>query len=69
MAAATPTDAIGPPESDHRKVEDLFAKFKAAKDPEKKQRLVTEICSELSDPPIIEEEMFYPPARAKSKRT
>ena len=60
MAAAAPTDAIALLKADHRKVEDLFAKFKAAKDPEKKQRLVTEICTELTIHTIIEEEIFYP---------
>jgi hypothetical protein len=37
MAAAAPTDAIALLKADHRKVEDLFVKFKAAKGPEKKQ--------------------------------
>jgi hypothetical protein len=60
MAVATPSDAIALLKADHRKVEDLFAKFKAAKGAEKKQRLVTEICTELTVHTIIEEEIFYP---------
>jgi hemerythrin superfamily protein len=58
MAVATPTDAVALLKADHRKVEDLFAKFKAAKGAEKKQRLVTEICTELTIHTIIEEEIF-----------
>jgi hypothetical protein len=54
------TDAIALLKADHRTVEDLFAKFKAAKGAEKKQRLVTEICTELTVHTIIEEEIFYP---------
>ena len=60
MAVATPSDAIALLKADHRKVEDLFAKFKAAKGAEKKQRLVTEICTELTVHAIIEEEILYP---------
>ena len=60
MAVATPADAISLLKADHRKVEDLFAKFKAAKGAEKKERLVTEICTELTVHTIIEEEIFYP---------
>ena len=60
MAVATPSDAIALLKADHRGVEALFAKFKAAKGAEKKQRLVTEICTELTVHTIIEEEIFYP---------
>ena len=60
MAVATPTDAIALLKADHRKVEDLFAKFKSARGAEKKQRLVSEICTELTIHTIIEEEIFYP---------
>jgi hypothetical protein len=65
MAVATPTDAIALLKADHRKVEGLFAKFKAAKGAEKKQRLVTEICTELTIHTIIEEEIFYPACRGE----
>lgn len=65
MAVATPTDAIALLKADHRKVEDLFAKFKAAKGAEKKQRLVTEICTELTVHTIIEEEIFYPACKGE----
>ena len=65
MAVATPSDAIALLKADHRKVEDLFAKFKAAKGAEKKQRLVTEICTELTVHTIIEEEIFYPACKGE----
>jgi hypothetical protein len=65
MAVATPTDAIALLKADHRKVEGLFAKFKAAKGAEKKQQLVTEICTELTIHTIIEEEIFYPACRGE----
>ena len=59
MAAAKP-DAIALLKADHRKVEDLFAKFEAAKGADKKQRLAKEICTELTVHTILEEEIFYP---------
>jgi hemerythrin HHE cation binding domain-containing protein len=65
MAAAAPTDAIALLKADHRKVEDLFARFKAAKGADKKQRLVTEICTELTIHTIIEEEIFYPACKGE----
>ena len=65
MAAATPTDAVALLKADHRKVEDLFAKFKAAKGADRKQRLVTEICTELTIHTIIEEEIFYPACKGE----
>jgi hypothetical protein len=58
--AAAPPDAIALLKADHRKVEDLFAKFEAAKGADKKQALVTQICTELTVHTILEEEIFYP---------
>ncbi len=54
------TDAIALLKADHRKVEDLFAKFEAAKGAEKKRALAKLICTELTVHTIIEEEIFYP---------
>lgn len=53
-------DAIALLKADHRKVEDLFKKVKAAKGADKKQALVKQICTELTVHTIIEEEIFYP---------
>ena len=58
-------DAIALLKADHRKVEDLFAEFKAAKGAAKKQALVEKICAELSGHTVIEEEIFYPACRGK----
>jgi hypothetical protein len=56
-------DAIVLLKADHRKVEDLFAKFEKAKDAKKKKALAIEICTELSVHATIEEEIFYPACR------
>ena len=54
-----PHDAIALLKADHRKVEDLFAKFEAARKTDK-QRLAKQICTELTVHSTIEEEIFYP---------
>lgn len=53
-------DAIALLKADHRKVEDLFAKFESARGASQKQKLVQQICTELSVHTMIEEEIFYP---------
>ena len=58
-------DAIALLEADHRKVEDLFVEFKAAKGAAKKQALVKEICAELLGHTVIEEEISIRPAGGK----
>ena len=58
-------DAIAFLKADHRKVEELFAEFKAARGAAKKQKLVEAICAELSGHTVIEEEIFYPACRGK----
>lgn len=60
MAAAEKPDAIALLKADHRKVEDLFAKFENAKGDGKKKALAQEICLELTVHTKIEEEIFYP---------
>ena len=61
MAKTKPTgDAIALLKADHRKVEDLFEKFEAAKGAERKEALAKEICTELMVHATIEEEIFYP---------
>ena len=66
MADAQP-DAIALLKADHRKVEDLFAKFEKTKAADKKQRLAQEICKELTVHTLIEEEIFYPACRGEIK--
>ncbi len=51
---------IGLQKGDHRKVEDLFAKFEAAKGHAKKKAIAEEICMELTVHTKIEEDIFYP---------
>ena len=63
MVATKKLDAIALLKADHRKVEDLFAKFERAKDSRTKQALAREICTELTIHTIIEEEIFYPACR------
>jgi hemerythrin superfamily protein len=62
MAATNkkPLDAIALLKADHRKVEDLFAKFAKARDARVKEKLAREICTELTVHATIEEEIFYP---------
>lgn len=62
MAATNkkPLDAIALLKADHRKVEDLFAKFAKARDARVKEKLAKEICTELTVHATIEEEIFYP---------
>jgi hemerythrin superfamily protein len=64
MADAQP-DAIALLKADHRKVEDLFAKFEAAREADKKKRLAKQICTELTVHTILEEEIFYPACKGK----
>ena len=59
-------DAIALLKADHRKVEDLFARFEGARKTDK-QRLAKQICTELTVHSIIEEEIFYPACRATLK--
>jgi Hemerythrin HHE cation binding domain len=58
-------DAIALLKADHRKVEDLFEKFEAAKSASVKKSLALEICTELSLHATIEEEIFYPACKGK----
>jgi hypothetical protein len=53
-------DAIALLKADHRKVEDLFAKFEKASSSDRKQELAKQICLELTVHAQIEEEIFYP---------
>ena len=65
MAAPETLDAVALLKADHRKVEDLFAKFEAAKGDGRKQALAEEICMELTIHTKIEEDVFYPACEGK----
>jgi hemerythrin superfamily protein len=58
-------DAVALLKADHRKVEDLFAKFEAAKGVGKKRALAEQICLELTVHTRIEEDIFYPACEGK----
>ena len=60
MAKKPATDAIALLKADHRKVEDLFAKYEKAKGSERKKALAGQICLELTVHTRIEEDVFYP---------
>jgi hypothetical protein len=64
-APETLVDAITLLKSDHRKVEDLFVQYEAAKDDGDKKELASQICMELKIHTMIEEEIFYPALRGK----
>src|SRR3984893_2821412 len=57
-------DAIALLKADHRKVEDLFARFEGARKTDK-QRLAKQICTELTVHTILEEEIFYPACKGE----
>jgi hypothetical protein len=59
------SDVVSLLKADHRKVEELFKKFEAAKGASKKQTLAKEICTELSVHTRIEEEIFYPACKGE----
>lgn len=64
MPSQEKPDAIALLKADHRKVEDLFAKFEAAKGTSKKAALAKQICTELMAHATIEEEIFYPACKS-----
>ena len=51
--------------SDHRKVEALFESFESASGVSTKEKLVSQICTELKVHAQIEEEIYYPAIRGK----
>lgn len=58
------TDAIALLKADHRKVEELFDKFEAAR-PAARQKIAEQICTELKIHTALEEEIFYPALQGK----
>src|SRR6201985_605888 len=60
MPKAETPDAVALLKADHRKVEDLFASFEAAKGEGRKKALAEQICMELTVHTKIEEDVFYP---------
>jgi len=58
-------NAVDMLESQHREVEDLFAKLEKADRGDRKQKLFTQIADKLAVHASIEEEAFYPAVKAK----
>lgn len=67
MPSRKKMDAIALLKQDHRKVEDLFEQFEKAREEGRKEKLVKQICTELSIHTMIEEEIFYPACAAQVK--
>jgi hypothetical protein len=67
MASRKKMDAIALLKEDHRKVEDLFEQFEKAREADRKEKLVKQICTELSIHTMIEEEIFYPACSGQVK--
>src|SRR3954447_12520066 len=63
----TQQDACTLLDTDHQKVERLFAEYQAAHNASKKSQLAQEICMELTVHATIEEEIFYPAFRAATR--
>ena len=63
-AAAKPADAIKLLKDDHREVKSWFKDYEALEDEGEKQALADKICLALTVHAQIEEEIFYPAARA-----
>lgn len=64
MFGKVPPDAILLLEQDHREVESCFAVYERLTDKTAKQRLCDKICMLLKAHMLVEEEIFYPQARA-----
>jgi len=65
VGAKVNVNAVDMLESQHREVEDLFAKLEKADRGDRKQKLFTQIADKLAVHASIEEEAFYPAVKAK----
>ena len=63
--ASKAQDAIALLKADHRKVEELFARFEKARGSTQKAEICEQICMELIIHTMIEEEIFYPALQGK----
>jgi hemerythrin superfamily protein len=65
--AAAPGSAIALLKKDHREVEGYFEEYEELKDDKAKAELAKKICTALKVHTQIEEQIFYPKARAATK--
>lgn len=66
-AQRSSTNAITLLRADHKLVSDLFEQFESARSSAKKQKLVEQICLELTIHAMVEEEIFYPAVKQALK--
>jgi len=59
-------DAVKLIKDDHKKVKDLFRQFEKARSADRKMKIAQEVFQELEVHAEIEEEIFYPAAKAKA---
>ena len=59
--------AVGMLAADHRKVEQLFARYEQSQDNDEKYDIARQACTALVIHALIEEEIFYPASRAALK--
>jgi hypothetical protein len=65
VTVSRPKDGLQLLAEDHRKVEDLFARFEKASGASAKEKIVKTICTELKIHSMIEEEIYYPAINGK----
>ena len=61
-------DAVKLLKDDHKKVKDLFRQFEKARTADRKKKIAEEAMHELEVHAEIEEEIFYPAAKAKADK-
>ena len=61
-------DAVKLLKDDHKKVKDLFRQFEKARGADRKKSIAEEVIHELTVHAAIEEEIFYPAAKAKADK-
>ena len=61
-------DAVKLLKDDHKKVKDLFRQFESARTADRKKKIAEEAMNELDVHAEIEEEIFYPAAKAKADK-
>ena len=61
-------DAVKMLKDDHKKVKDLFRQFEKARSDDRKKSIAEEVFHELEVHAAIEEEIFYPAAKAKADK-
>ena len=61
-------DAVKLLKDDHKKVKDLFRQFEKARSADRKKQIAEEAMHELEVHAEVEEEIFYPAAKAKADK-